>query len=47
MDTDDDDFTIDPSTGVLSMAARDFESPEDADQDNAYEVTVTVDRCRR
>ena len=32
--TDDDDFTIDPSTGVLSMAARDFESPEDADQDN-------------
>ena len=41
--TDDDDFTIDPSTGVLSMAARDFESPEDADQDNAYEVTVTVE----
>ena len=37
--TDTDDFTIDPSTGVLSMAARDFES-QDADQDNAYEVTV-------
>ena len=36
------DFTIDSSTGALSMVARDFESPADADADNVYEVTVRV-----
>ena len=39
---DAEDFTIDTSTGQLSMVARDFESPEDDDTDNAYEVTVRV-----
>ena len=33
-------FAIDGATGVLTMVARDFERPEDADGDNAYEVTV-------
>ena len=37
--TDAADFTIDPSTGVLSMVARDYEAPADANTDNAYEVT--------
>ena len=40
--TDAGDFDIDGSTGVLSMVARDFESPEDADSGNDYEVTVKV-----
>ncbi|MDE2976867.1 MAG: cadherin domain-containing protein, partial [Acidobacteriota bacterium] len=34
------DFTIASSTGVLSMIARDHESPADANKDNVYEVTV-------
>ena len=34
------DFTINSSTGALSMAAQDFEAPADADADNIYEVTV-------
>ena len=38
--TDAADFTIDPSTGVLSMVARDYEAPADANTDNAYEVRV-------
>ena len=33
-------FTINATTGVLRMVARDFENPVDADRDNAYEVTV-------
>ena len=40
--TDEGDFGIDAGTGVLSMVARDFESPEDEDQNNDYEVTVKV-----
>ena len=36
------DFTIDSATGVLSMIARDHEDPQDADTDNAYEVSVTA-----
>ena len=40
--TDASDFTIDTSTGALSMVARDFETPVDADTDNDYEVTVKV-----
>ncbi len=35
-------FSIDAITGVLSMAARNFEAPEDADGDNTYAVTVKV-----
>ena len=38
--TDAGDFTIDPGTGEVSMVARDYENPVDADTDNAYEVTV-------
>ena len=34
------DFTINATTGVLRMVARDFENPVDADRDNGYEVTV-------
>ena len=40
--TDADDFTIDASTGALSMVARDYEDPDDADANNDYEVTVTA-----
>ena len=39
---DADDFTINSGTGALSMVARDFETPADADGDNVYEVTVRV-----
>ncbi|SNT37324.1 hypothetical protein SAMN05421757_1131, partial [Tropicimonas sediminicola] len=36
-------FAIDPATGTLSfLAAPDYESPADADGDNAYQVQVTV-----
>ena len=39
--TDAGDFTIDPSTGVLSFAQRpDFEMPADGGGDNVYNVTV-------
>ncbi len=31
-------FTIDSSTGVVSMIARDFEAPVDSDANNTYEV---------
>ncbi len=40
--TDAEDFSIDSATGVLSMVSRDYESPEDDDADNGYEVTVRV-----
>ena len=33
-------FTIDAATGVVSMAARDWEDPEDADANNVYQVRV-------
>jgi hypothetical protein len=37
------DFTIDPSTGVLTFTVPpDFEAPADANADNFYEVTVTA-----
>ena len=45
--TDAEDFSIDPSTGVVSMVSQDFESPADANTDNVYEVTVRGHRCRR
>jgi hypothetical protein len=36
-------FAIDPATGALSfIVAPDFDSPADADADNAYEVQVSV-----
>ncbi|MDE2978506.1 MAG: cadherin domain-containing protein, partial [Acidobacteriota bacterium] len=34
------DFTIASATGALSMVARDHEDAQDANKDNAYEVTV-------
>ncbi|HCN85242.1 MAG TPA: hypothetical protein DIT07_16730, partial [Sphingobacteriaceae bacterium] len=36
------DFTIDHSTGVVSMIGRNFESPADDNKDNVYEVTITA-----
>lgn len=44
---DRDLFAIDPATGDLSfVAAPDFESPSDADENNLYELQVTVtDGC--
>ena len=35
-------FSVDASTGVVSMVARDFESPADANSDNVYEVTLVA-----
>lgn len=40
--TDAANFSINSSTGVISMVARDFESPADANKDNVYEVTIIV-----
>ncbi len=39
---DASDFSINSSTGVVSMVARDFENPEDADANNVYEVSITA-----
>ncbi len=36
------DFSIDSSTGVVSMVGRDYESPVDANTDNVYEVSITA-----
>ena len=35
-------FTIDSTTGVVSMIARDFEAPVDANTDNIYNLNITV-----
>ena len=35
-------FTINASTGVVSMIARDFESPADAGANNVYDLSITV-----
>ena len=40
--TDAEDFSIDGSTGVVTMIARDFEAPVDANADNVYEVSITA-----
>ena len=40
--TDASDFTINSSTGVVSMISRDFESPADANTDNVYQVSITA-----
>ena len=34
------DFTIVPTTGVVSMVARDYEDPQDTGTNNVYAVTV-------
>ncbi|TRX50198.1 T9SS type B sorting domain-containing protein, partial [Fulvivirga sp. M361] len=36
------DFTINGTTGVVSMVVRDFESPVDANTDNVYEIEITA-----
>lgn len=35
-------FTIDPATGIVSMIARDYENPVDANGNNVYELTITA-----
>ena len=40
--TDAENFSIDGSTGVVTMIARDFEAPADANADNIYEVSITA-----
>ena len=40
--TDAGDFTIDSSTGVVSMVVRDFEAPADANTDNVYSINVVA-----
>lgn len=35
-------FTIHPTTGVLTITARDYEDPQDADGNNTYRVTVKI-----
>ena len=40
--TDAGDFSINSSTGVVSMVARNYESPADSDTDNTYALTITV-----
>ncbi|MBN1187852.1 MAG: DNRLRE domain-containing protein, partial [Bacteroidales bacterium] len=37
---DANDFTVNTSTGVVSMEARDYETPQDANMDNIYEVVL-------
>ena len=36
------DFSVNPATGVVSMVARDFENPDDEDEDNTYVVILTA-----
>ena len=40
--TDAGDFSINSSTGVVSMVARNYESPADSDTNNTYALTITV-----
>ena len=35
-------FSINSSTGVVTMVARNYESPADSDTDNTYALTITV-----
>ncbi len=39
---DADDFSINTSTGVVTMAARNYEDPVDADHNNIYKITITA-----
>ena len=42
--TDSSFFTLDPASGALSFnQAPDFESPQDSDADNTYELELSVD----
>ena len=36
-------FSVEGATGVLSMVARDYEAPADADTNNVYEVTLEAE----
>ena len=36
------DFSIDATSGVVSMVPRDYEAPEDTGADNVYSATVTA-----
>ena len=40
--TDAGDFSINSSTGVVTMVARNYESPADSDTNNTYALTITV-----
>ena len=40
--TDKDLFTIDSSTGVVSMVGKDYENPTDADTNNTYDIEITA-----
>jgi hypothetical protein len=40
--TDAAAFTINETTGVVSMVARDYENAEDANTDNVYELSITA-----
>ncbi len=40
--TDASAFSINPSTGVVSMEARDYENPEDSNGDNVYSISITA-----
>jgi uncharacterized protein (TIGR02145 family) len=40
--TDAADFTINTSTGVVSMVARNYESPADSGADNVYNLIITA-----
>ena len=40
--TDAADFTINTSTGVVSMVARDYEIPADSDTNNIYSLTINA-----
>ena len=35
-------FTINPSTGIVSMEAKDYEAPQDADTNNTYDIEITA-----
>jgi hypothetical protein len=43
---DSGDFSIDTSTGVVQMVARDFENAVDANTDGTYELTITAMKMR-
>ena len=45
--TDAEAFSIDSSTGVVTMIARDFEAPADADANNVYEVSIIATDSER
>ena len=39
---DKDLFSIDTETGVVTMQAKDFENPEDADENSVYQIEITA-----